>query len=178
MLLQHKTTLTRHQSISSRRAANVKVEKDKQTDLSWIDSYLKIKYGMSEDPTGKSLGEAQKESVYNEINKKKLDEKLYRAKGKPIISLEDCSRWLKDGDEASLCNLQDRNKFLGAISKCEHCKNAAKTVDHLASKCDRMLSDDYTRRHNEVVRWDHVDRSRHNQPGPCSIRGTGGDQKI
>ena len=29
---------------------------------------------------------------------------------------------------------------MGAISKCQHCNNAPKTVDHLASKCDRMLS--------------------------------------
>ena len=157
MLLQLKTS----EHISTRRVTILKVEKDNQTHLSKIDSYLKIKYGMSEDPTPKSLGEAQKESLYNEINKKKLHEKLYRAKANPIISLEDSSTWLKHGnmkprDEASFCNLQDRNMFLGAISKCHHCKDALRTVDHLASKCDRMLSHDYTRRHNEVVRCLHL----------------------
>lgn len=28
-----------------------------------------------------------------------------------------------------------------------------KTVDHLATKCDRMVGHDYTRRHNEVVKF-------------------------
>ena len=37
-----------------------------------------------------------------------------------------------------------------------HCKNVPKTVDHLATKCDRMLGHDYTRRDNEVVRCIHL----------------------
>ncbi|KAL6120420.1 hypothetical protein NUSPORA_02856 [Nucleospora cyclopteri] len=31
-----------------------------------------------------------------------------------------------------------------------------KTVDHLATRCDRMLAFDYTRRHNEIVRCIHL----------------------
>ena len=130
---------------------------DNQTHLSKIDSYLKIKYSMSEDPTPKSLEVAQNNTLYDEINKKTLHGKLYRARANPIISIRDSSTWLKHGnmkprDEASY--LQDRNIFLGAIY--HHCKDALRTVDHLASKCDRMLSHDYTRRHNEVVRCLHL----------------------
>ena len=159
--VQVKSTVVRHQHISTRRAAILKVEMDNQTHLSKIEDYLRIKYSIGEDLSSKSLAEAQKETLYSEIRKKKLDEKLYRAKNNPLISLKDSSTWLKDGnvkprDEASFCNLQDRNMFLGAISKCQHCKNALKTVDHLASKCDRMLAHDYTRRHNEVVRCLHL----------------------
>jgi hypothetical protein len=31
-----------------------------------------------------------------------------------------------------------------------------KSVDHLATKCDRMLGHDYMRRHNEVVKSIHL----------------------
>ncbi|KAL6120507.1 hypothetical protein NUSPORA_02757 [Nucleospora cyclopteri] len=31
-----------------------------------------------------------------------------------------------------------------------------KTVDHLATRCDRMLAFDYTKRHNEVLRCIHL----------------------
>ena len=46
--------------------------------------------------------------------------------------------------------------FLGVTSKCQHCNEAFKTVDHLATKCDRILSHDYTRRHNEVIKCLHL----------------------
>ena len=59
-------------------------------------------------------------------------------------------------DETFLCSLQDRNAFLGDKSKRVHCNSSAKTVDHLASRCDRLLGHDYTRRHNEVVRCIHL----------------------
>lgn len=40
--------------------------------------------------------------------------------------------------------------------QCLHCRVANKTVDHLATKCDRMLDYEYTRRHNEVLRFIHL----------------------
>ncbi|KAI5168288.1 hypothetical protein PAEPH01_0001 [Pancytospora epiphaga] len=46
--------------------------------------------------------------------------------------------------------------FDGEQMKCSHCKERRKTVDHLATQCDRMLYHDYTRRHNEVVRCMHL----------------------
>ena len=39
---------------------------------------------------------------------------------------------------------------------CLHCNKTKRTVDHIATKCDRMLGHDYTRRHNEVVRAIHL----------------------
>ena len=78
-----------------------------------------------------------------------------------MFSIKDSSLWLRKGnipprDEAALCSLQDRNAFLGDKSKCPHCNSSVKTVDHLASRCDRLLGHDYTRRHNEVVRCIHL----------------------
>ena len=59
-------------------------------------------------------------------------------------------------DEAHLCYLQDRNLFGSAPGICPHCKERPKTVDHLATQCNRMLGHDYTRRHNEVVKCIHL----------------------
>ena len=37
-----------------------------------------------------------------------------------------------------------------------HCRTQVRSVDHLATQCDRMLYSDYLRRHNEVVRCIHL----------------------
>ncbi|CAG5002342.1 unnamed protein product [Parnassius apollo] len=46
--------------------------------------------------------------------------------------------------------------FLGEFKKCPHCGEASKTVDHLASRCKKMLGTDYTRRHNELLKCIHL----------------------
>ena len=108
-----------------------------------------------------SLVEAQRSTLYSKINTKVMHKKLYRATENSLVSLKDSSVWLKHGnikprEEAALCSLQDRNVFLGSKEQCPHCRNSAKTVDHLATRCDRLLGSDYTRRHNEVVRCLHL----------------------
>ncbi|KAF9761884.1 hypothetical protein NGRA_2353 [Nosema granulosis] len=77
-----------------------------------------------------------------------------------MFSIKDSSLSLRNGNnrnqnEAAFCFLQDGNGFIGETTKCPHYMETAKTVDHLVTKCDRMLSFDYTRRHNEVVRCIH-----------------------
>ena len=54
-----------------------------------------------------------------------------------------------------MCLLQDRNIFYGESALCPHCRAQPKTVDHLASRCEKMLHFDYVRRHNEIVRVLH-----------------------
>jgi hypothetical protein len=49
-----------------------------------------------------------------------------------------------------------------------HCRVANKIADHLATKCDRMLGHDYTRRHNEVLKCIHL--SLCNKFGPKKLR--------
>jgi hypothetical protein len=39
---------------------------------------------------------------------------------------------------------------------CPHFKERIKTVDHLATQCERMLYHDYMRRHNEIVKCIHL----------------------
>jgi hypothetical protein len=99
--------------------------------------------------------------LYDKITTKTFHKKLYKGVSNDKVSIKDSSIWLKHGNipakrEAALCFLQDRNMFLGEIKKCPHCGNAPKTVDHLASKCEKMLGTDYTRRHNEVLKCIHL----------------------
>ncbi|TBU00327.1 hypothetical protein CWI36_1674p0010, partial [Hamiltosporidium magnivora] len=110
--------------------------------------------------TKKSLEEAQLAKLYNEIEKRKLHSKLYNVRKRKLVSVSDSSRWLKRGNirprnEAVFCYIQDRNVFWGADGVCQHCGKSGKTVDHLATICEKMLGHDYTRRHNEVVRCLH-----------------------
>ncbi|KAF7684128.1 hypothetical protein TCON_0688 [Astathelohania contejeani] len=58
--------------------------------------------------------------------------------------------------EGIYCYIQDRNVFWRDDAlQCWHCK-AKKSIDHLATGCDRMLGYNYTRRHNEVLRCIHL----------------------
>ncbi|TBU20840.1 hypothetical protein CWI38_0017p0010, partial [Hamiltosporidium tvaerminnensis] len=87
--------------------------------------------------------------------------KLYNARKNELVSVSDSSRWLKRGNirprnETVFCYIQDRNVFWGADGVCQHCGKSGKTVDHLATRCEKMLGHDYTRRHNEVVRCLHL----------------------
>ncbi|KAI5169506.1 hypothetical protein PAEPH01_0776 [Pancytospora epiphaga] len=99
--------------------------------------------------------------LYIKIEKKPRHEKLYRMRGSELVSIKESSMWLKNGnirpqDKARYCYLQDRNMFGEERTKCPHCKERLKTVDHLVTQRDRMLYHDYTRRHNEVVRCIHL----------------------
>ncbi|TBU11755.1 hypothetical protein CWI38_1052p0010 [Hamiltosporidium tvaerminnensis] len=161
MLLQLLDCLEKSKEISTRRAAILKVENNNKTHLALIKGFLKVKYRLVEEVTKKSLEEAQLAKLYNEIEKRKLHSKLYNARKNELVSVSDSSRWLKRGNirprnEAVFCYIQDRNVFWGADGVCQHCGKSGKTVDHLATRCEKMLGHDYTRRHNEVVRCLHL----------------------
>ncbi|TBU15716.1 hypothetical protein CWI38_0308p0060 [Hamiltosporidium tvaerminnensis] len=149
MLLQLLDCLEKSKEISTRRAAILKVENNNKTHLALIKGFLKLKYRLVEEVTKKSLEEAQLAKLYNEIEKRKLHSKLYNARKNELVSVSDSSRWLKKGNinprnETVFCYIQDINVLLG------------KTVDHLETRCEKMLGHDYTRRHNEVVRFQEI----------------------
>ncbi|TBU12460.1 hypothetical protein CWI38_0748p0020 [Hamiltosporidium tvaerminnensis] len=161
MLLQLLDCLEKSKETSTRRAAILKVENNNKTHLSLIKNFLKIKYGLEEEVTKKKLEEAQLANLYNEIKNRKLHSKLYSARNNELVSVNDSSRWLKKGsvkprDEAVFCYIQNRISFLGAEGMWQHCNQSRKTVDHLATRCEKMLGHDYTRRQNEVVRCIHL----------------------
>ena len=78
-----------------------------------------------------------------------------------LVDIENSSKWLCKGnisaiEEAHMCYLQDRNIFGSNPGMCHHCRERPKTVDHLATQCNRMLGHDYTRRNNEIVKCLHL----------------------
>ncbi|TBU05269.1 hypothetical protein CWI36_0653p0010, partial [Hamiltosporidium magnivora] len=142
--------LEKCKEISTRRAAILKVENNNKLHFALIKGFLKLKYRLVEEVTKKSFEEAQLAKLYKKIEKRKLHS-----------NVSDSSRWLKRGNirprnEAVFCYIQDRNVFWGADGVCQHCGKSGKTVDHLATRCEKMLGHDYTRRHNEVVRCLHL----------------------
>ena len=146
---------------SPRRAAILKTLKDENAPLALIEVYLREKYGFTSQFDSKALVAAQIESLYSEIEKKTRHQKLYDARKNEHVDIQGSSIWLKHGnnrpqDEARFCYLQDRNMFGEKPGTCPHCKDRVKTVDHLATQCERMLYHDYMRRHNEVVRCIHL----------------------
>ena len=161
MELQLFTMLDNTKSISLRRAAILKVMKEEKSPTSLIIEYLKARYGIIGEMNLNILEAAQKKHLYGEIKAKTRHEKLYRAASNNIVDMENSALWLTHGniraqDEAYLCYLQDRNMFGGDPGICQHCKERTKSVDHLATQCNRMLGYDYTRRHNEVVKCIHL----------------------
>jgi hypothetical protein len=89
-------------------------------------------------------------SLLVDIKEKECHERLYRVCDHELSDFKDSAIWLTIGnmkprEKGAYCFLQDRNIFLGERVQC---RAANKTVDHLATNCDRMLSHDYTRRHN------------------------------
>ena len=160
MLLQLWETMAADVSISTRRAAIVKSETAANSQLSLIKNYLQLKYSL-QSVDKDALEAAQKASLYSKITEKSNHQKLYRVKQNEQADVKASATWLRHGNispqsEAHLCLLQDRNTLGGQAGQCPHCNRAAKTVDHLATRCEAMLGTHYTRRHNEAVRSIHM----------------------
>ena len=142
-----------------------KIIEDKRfTHLATIKGYIKSKYNLSEEEISvERIMDAQTASLIARIEEKICHGKLFEARHNPHVDIKQSSKWLKHGnispkDEAFLCLLQDRNVFTYELDKimCNHRKEKRKTVDHLATRCEKMLYHDYTFRHNEVVRCLHL----------------------
>ena len=161
MLFKLFNALSEFKEISTRRGAILETQNHNKTHLSTIIPFLCIKYSVPSINSSENLAEIQIKKLYSEINSKINHKKLYNFTNNELASIKESSKWLKKGnikaqEEAAFALLQDRNIFCGNIEKCPHCKNSSKSVDHLATKCDRMVGHDYTRRHNEVVRCIHL----------------------
>ena len=161
MLFKLFNALSEFKEISTRRGAILETQNHNKTHLSTIIPFLCIKYSVPSINSSENLAEIQIKKLYSEINSKINHKKLYNFTNNELASIKESSKWLKRGnikaqEEAAFALLQDRNIFCGNIEKCPHCKNSSKSVDHLATKCDRMVGHDYTRRHNEVVRCIHL----------------------
>jgi hypothetical protein len=95
------------------------------------------------------------------IMAKSLHSLLFKSTKDENVDIKTSSMWLQKGNntatsEALYCLLQDRNMFLGKQSICNHCNASTKTVDHLATRCGRLLYINYVQRHDEVLRCLHL----------------------
>ena len=108
------------------------------------------------------LEKAQEQYLFNKIRKKELHKKYMLAGETEQIDIKRSATWLKKGNntpqaEAFYCYLQDRNIFFGNNKgRCNHCKQAERSVDHLATRCGKMLHYDYLHRHDEVLKCLHL----------------------
>ena len=105
--------------------------------------------------------EAQHSKLINETKTRFLHKKLIEGLFHELVSTKDSSIWLHKGSnlakhEGKLCFLQDRNVFFTESVMCPHCNSNRKTVDYMATKCEKMLGHDYMRRHNEIVKCIHM----------------------
>ena len=161
MLLQLYETLDNYKNTSTRRAAILKVEENNKTHLALIKPYLEAKY-KTVNLNLETLQKVQTQRLIEDIAIKPTHGKLFRAKRNEMVDIKDSSIWLHKGSnkpttEAYNCYVQDRNVYWNSKEvMCLHCNKTKRTVDHIATKCDRMLGHDYTRRHNEVVRAIHL----------------------
>ncbi|XP_029654503.1 uncharacterized protein LOC115227957 [Octopus sinensis] len=165
MLLHFLETLEKKSAICPRRSGILRVIKKEKPHMATIAGFLASKYGLTDKQsiTDKSLREAHVQYLSNKIKNKSLHSVLFRFKEDSNSDLKMSSEWLYKGNntprsEALYCLLQDRNLFFSSArgALCDHCKKAKKTVDHMATRCNRMLNSDYVRRHNEVVRCIHL----------------------
>ncbi|XP_029655393.1 uncharacterized protein LOC115229120 [Octopus sinensis] len=107
------------------------------------------------------LSDAQNKRLLDQTFSKSLHSILYKNSKEDFVKVEDSSHWLARGNnsprsEGLFCLLQDRNLFFADHNlMCPHCMKWKKTVDHCATRCEKMLHGDYVRRHNEVVRCIH-----------------------
>ncbi|GIX61456.1 reverse transcriptase domain containing protein [Babesia caballi] len=165
MLLNLWLTLSADENKSTRRAAILQHHRQTYSHASLITTYLHDKYGLTIrdneaiPKTIQHLRKLQNRSLYNVISTTKLHKLLF-SRRLDSVDLEESTLWLRKSmltpqEEAKLINLQDRN--LQWMSSKKNHKKCGKYLDveHLASKCDRLLHTDYVRRHNEVARRIH-----------------------
>ncbi|TBU12308.1 reverse transcriptase [Hamiltosporidium tvaerminnensis] len=105
---------------------------------------------------GRDLHSVERAAILNVENNNKTHLSLIKNFLKIKYGLEEEKGSLKPLDGAVVCYIQHRNVFRGAKGMVQHCNRSRKTVDHLATRCKKMLGYDYTRLHNEVVRCIHL----------------------
>ncbi|XP_029655289.1 uncharacterized protein LOC115228998 [Octopus sinensis] len=163
ILLKMHDHLVSGASVSDRMYAILQTEKARASHLGTIKAYLLAKYGFESERVVdvKGLIKVQKESLIKKINLKVLHKTLFQALDNPHVDVKSSTTWLRYGNnsprsEELFTYLQDRNFFWNRFKVCPHCKLRCLSVDHIATKCGRMLYHDYTWRHNEVVRSLHL----------------------
>ena len=158
-LMLYKSYQALNESPSSRPL--IEFERDSLTRLGLINEHLKGKYELTDEQINeKTIQDKQKEMRMARIKEKRMHSILFKDDDN-IYDKKFSSLWLSKGNispqqEGMLSKLQDRNLFFGGQStKCPHCSTGKRSVEHLSTRCGGMLSFDYKKRHDEVVRCLH-----------------------
>lgn len=137
-------------------------EEVKGTILGQILKTLNNRYQIeTREPTARSVKEAQKLARMERISRKALHKVVYEDVNS-VLDLEESSKWMKQGDvspkdEGLWMKLQDRNWFHSEGHKqCHICRSKQITVDHLATRCERLVSTEYRRRHDDILKSIHM----------------------
>ncbi|KAG0435477.1 LINE-1 reverse transcriptase like protein [Dictyocoela muelleri] len=122
--------------------------------LKELKEKLKNKYNIQHDHLNSyTLEDAFQKKMIEKIKKKELHGTLFK-EFESLNDIKDSSIWLKRGKlspktEGYLCNIQDRNIFYQK-PKCHHCNKSTASVDHIATRCEKMLYFDYKKRHDDI----------------------------
>jgi hypothetical protein len=151
-----------HEFLSKNPETTSLVEQERRegTHLGLIREYLKVKYMLNDDEiNAKEIQDKQEQKRLGKIKAKRMHGLLF-ADEDNVFDRKSSSLWLTKGNissqqEGMYCKLQDRNLYFGGETRCPHCKQGPKSVEHLATHCGRMLNFDYKKRHDEVVRCLH-----------------------
>ncbi|KAG0438660.1 hypothetical protein DMUE_2954 [Dictyocoela muelleri] len=144
-------------SDSSKRVSFIKnVYENIMVTIGEYSKYLKEKNHIdnSTELNKETLEMAFQNELIKSVQKKEKHSKMF-TEIQGIIKHES-SYWLSKGKldpktEANFCNLQDRNIFY-QTNKCFHGCNSNVSVDHLATRCTKLLNYVYKHRHDEIIR--------------------------
>ena len=154
------TKLYEHLGTTEEREEILKNEKNKTSLLGLINEHIRAKYniGQEVEVDEKKLKQLHRTSKLDRILEKSMHSRLFNTE-ENTVNIKESSNWLLHGyltpqEEGSLCKIQDRNVFFNN-AKCKHCQTANQTVDHLATKCGKLLEHEYKHRHDEVAKAVH-----------------------
>ncbi|XP_029656638.1 uncharacterized protein LOC115230638 [Octopus sinensis] len=129
--------------------------------MATIVEFISRKYNIENinELTITKLVEIQHEYLIRQIETKPLHSFLFQCLKDTEVNVNESAGWLVHGNnsartEGMCCLLQDQNLFFDNGEN--KCNSAKKIVDHLATRCGRMLNSSYLRRHNEIVKCLHL----------------------
>ena len=147
----NKTTLSEVKN--SRKRVIMKNEEHRNSRISRSFAEASTKYSTC---NVHAVKKAQKASLFKSISKKKTHSLCMNNFHRHGVSQKASAVWLRKGNispqtEGSLTLLQDRNLFWLNDERCNTC-SVTRNVDHVATRCRRLVSHEYKRRHDEATR--------------------------
>ena len=136
-------------------------ETNSNNELNNINNILMNQYNIGLEQLNKvELEKEQNQQLLNIINNKILHKIMFNKDNCTFRDDIASSYWLKYGKlspnlEGLLMLVQDRNFFSKSVTKCNHCNERIKIVDHISTKCDKLLFS-YRIRHDEVLKCIHL----------------------